>query len=102
MTWTQPKHPWPGRMPAELRALGSSEKVPSWPGTLPISASRCSGADGERTQDSPAARRDERESLPVIMKIFIVADAWGKLKNNTMKFSTLRGELKRNLATREA
>ena len=63
------------------------------------------GAKPQTPSESPrhfAARRDERESLPVIMKIFIVADAWGKLKNNTVKFSTLRGELKRNLATREA
>lgn len=37
--------------------------------------------------------------MPVIMKIFTVADAQGKLKNNTMKFISLREGLKRNLAT---
>jgi hypothetical protein len=73
--------------------------VPSWPGTLPISGSRCFGADGERTQNSPTANRDERGSLPVIMKIFTVADAQGKLKNNTTKFISPREGLKRNLAT---
>lgn len=36
------------------------------------------------------------------MKIFTVADAQGKLKNNTTKFTSLREELKRSLATDEA
>lgn len=75
-------------------ALGSSEKAPSWPGTLQISASRCFGADGETTQNSPTASRAERGSLPVIMKIFTVADAQGKLKNNTMKFSAQERNLR--------
>lgn len=66
-------------------------KSPARPGTLPISAPRCVGADWERNQKYPVARRDEKGSLPVIMKIFTVADAWRKLKNNTTKFTNRRG-----------
>lgn len=76
--------------------LRCESKSPAGPGTLGILAPRCFEADWERNQKSPAASRDERGSLPVIMKIFTVADAWRKLKNNTTKFTQTREELKRN------
>ena len=72
--------------------LRSARKSPEGSGALPISAvPRCFAADGERNQKSPAASRDKKGSLPVIMKIFTVADAWRKLKNNTTKFTDQRG-----------